>query len=76
MGKRKKTWLSVTEALEYLKSVNVKCNRVTFVSKWIKMYDLGNKVGGRWIIVPGKLEKFAKKNFHVKKIVNAKKKEK
>jgi len=70
---KRKTWLSVSEAIQTLKQSKIKTNRVTFL-KWIDQYDLGQKVGGRWVIYPERLERFMKDYFHIGKIY-AKKRE-
>jgi|TARA_Y100000296_G_scaffold48848_1_gene55987 hypothetical protein len=71
MGKNK-TWLTLNEGILVLKKNKIKSNRVTFLS-WVKKYDLGHKVGGRWVIFPERVEKFMKENFHIGKIYAKKK---
>lgn len=68
----KKTWLTANEAIEFLSGIGIITNRVTFLH-WVKNYNLGHKVGGRWIIFPETLEKFTNDNFHIGKIYEKKK---
>jgi|TARA_Y100000034_G_C6525945_1_gene226482 hypothetical protein len=72
MGKTIKTWLTLNEGILVLKKNKIKTNRVTFLS-WVKEYDLGHKVGGRWVIFPERIKKFMKDNFHIGKIYAKKK---
>ena len=59
----KKTWHSPKEALEILKKNKITSSRITLM-KWVKEYDLGEKLGGTWIISPSKLNNFMKSKFH------------
>jgi len=70
---KNKTWLTTNEAIEVLTKAKIKTNRITFLTKWVEEFDLGHKVGGRWVIFPEKLKRFMKENFHVGKIYAKKK---
>jgi|APSaa5957512576_1039674.scaffolds.fasta_scaffold216910_1 hypothetical protein len=67
-----KTHCTPREAIEMLKKKNIKTTMMTFLS-WVRIYDLGHKVKGRWIIFPDKVERFMRDNFRTGKIHEKKK---
>lgn len=73
--KKPLNWLSLNDAVSVLKEEGISSNRVTFTI-WAKTYNLGRKIGGRWVIYPERLDKFLQKNFHIERVYHAKKKQK
>lgn len=72
MTKKNKPFYYLKEAILVLSKNSIQTNKVTF-TKWIKNYNLGEKVGGKWIIDPEVLKNFMKENFHIGKIYEKKK---
>jgi hypothetical protein len=60
-------YINTQEALKRIGELRVYTPSLPTLIEWIKKYDLGHKVGGRWRVNKEKLDKFMKGELEIRR---------